>query len=256
METVSHHGRSTAYRTRGTGSPSVLFVHGSGGTHALWKAQLSRLANEYTVTAVDLSGHGESEDIETDAGPDTLDAYAEDVLAAAERVDADVLVGNSLGGAVVLTAILDHDADPQGVVLVGSGAKLAVHEDIRDWLQNDWERAIDFLHGPDRMFHDAPERYVEVSQQAMRSVGQPVTRRDYLSCHTFDVRDRLDAITCPTLAVTGEHDGLTPPTYHRYLAEHVPDCEWETIPDAAHLSMLEAPDAFNRTLGAWLDRSV
>ena len=253
METVTHHGRETAYRQRGDGGPSILFVHGSGATHGIWKAQLSRLAGDYTVTALDLSGHGESDDVDTEPGPETLDAYARDVLAVAEAVDADVLVGNSLGGAVVLTALLDHDADSTGVVLVGSGAKLAVHEDLRDLLTNDWERAIDTLHEPDRLFHDADDRYVTVSRQAMRDVGQSVTRRDYLSCHTFDVRDRLDEITYPFFALTGIHDELTPPDYHEFLAEHVPDGTWATVGGAAHLCMLETPEAFNEALVEWLD---
>lgn len=253
METVTHHDRETAYRQRGDGDVSILFVHGSGATHGIWKAQLSRLAGDYTVTALDLSGHGESEDVDSEPGPGTLDAYARDVLAVSGAVDADVLVGNSLGGAVVLTALLDHDADPRGTVLVGSGAKLAVNEALRDLLANDWERAIDVLHEPDRLFHDADDRYVSVSRDAMRAVGQAVTRRDYLSCHTFDVRDRLDEVTCPFFALTGVHDELTPPGYHEFLADHVPDGHWATIADAAHLCMLETPQAFNETLVEWLD---
>lgn len=264
METVTHDGRTTAYRTRsGAGSregesPSLLFVHGSGATHGIWKAQLARLPQnmDCSVTALDIAGHGESDDIDTDPGPETLDAYAEDVMAVGATVDADVLVGNSLGGAVVLTALLDHDATSglglDGVVLVGSGAKLTVHKDIRNWLANDWERVVDFLHEPDRLFHDADDRYVSMSREAMRNVGQPVTRRDFRSCHTFDVRDRLDEITCPLFALTGEQDGLTPPSYHEYLAENVPDGEWTMIPDAAHLSMLETPESFNGELREWL----
>lgn len=252
METVTHHDRETAYRTRGDGDVSVLFVHGSGATHGVWKAQLSRLADDYAVAALDLSGHGASDDVDTEPGPDTLDAYARDVLAVADAVDADVLVGNSLGGAVVLTALLDHDADPRGTVLVGSGAKLAVNEELRDLLANDWEGAIDVLHEPGRLFHDADDRYVSVSREAMRDVGQAVTRRDYLSCHTFDVRDRLDEISCPFFALTGAHDELTPPGYHEYLAEHVPRGTWTTVDGAAHLSMLETPEAFNEALVEWL----
>lgn len=263
METVTHDGRTTAYRTRdgpdarSGAAPSLLFIHGSGATHGIWKAQLSRLASDYPVSALDLSGHGRSDDIDTEPGSDTLDAYAQDVLAVADGVGADILIGNSLGGAVVLNALLDHAApgrlDLDGVVLVGSGAKLTVHEDLRDWLANDWDHVIDFLHAPDRLFHDADDRYVQMSRDAMRAVGQAITRRDFFSCHTFDVRDRLDEISCPLFALTGEYDGLTPPAYHEYLAENVSDAEWTTIPDAAHLSMLEDPEAFNAALTGWLD---
>ncbi|SEW29667.1 alpha/beta fold hydrolase [Halobacterium jilantaiense] len=257
MQTVSHHGRTTAYRVRGDGAGApALFVHGSGGTHAVWKSQLARLAGDRPVAALDLSGHGESEDIATDSGPATLDAYARDVLAVADAVDARVLVGNSLGGAVVLTAVLDHDASPDAVVLAGSGAKLTVLDDLRDWLageDGDFSRAVEFLHGDDLLFHDPDDRELAFSKTAMRECGRAVVERDFLSCHTFDVRDRLGEVDVPVFALTGEYDRLTPPAFHEHVAEHVQDGAWTTVGDAAHLSMLEVPEEFNDALSEFLD---
>ncbi len=255
METVSHHGRETAYRVsdRSTGSAPALFVHGSGGTHEVWKSQFARLSSDRPIVGLDLSGHGESEDIDTEAGSETLAAYAQDTLAVTEATDARILVGNSLGGAVVMTALLDHNPDVDAAVLVGSGAKLGVLEDLQDWLADDFDRAVDFLHGEDRLFHDPDERLDRLSRATMRAVGQAVTHRDYLTSNAFDERDRLDRIDVPTLAITGEYDGLTPPEYHEYLADHIPDAEYQILPDAAHLSMLETPAAFNDAFRAFLD---
>jgi len=256
METVTHDGRTTAYRVRGDGPGApALFVHGSGGTHAVWKSQLARLADDRPVAALDLSGHGESEDVATDPGPATLDAYARDVQAVARETGAGVLVGNSLGGAVVLTAVLDHGASPDAVVLAGSGAKLAVLDDLRDWLAGEdggFDRAVEFLHGDDLLFHDPADRELAFSKTAMRECGREVVERDFLSCHTFDVRDRLGEVDSPVFALTGEHDRLTPPAFHEYVAEHVQDGAWTTVDDAAHLSMLETPDRFNDELRSFL----
>ena len=58
--------------------------------------------DRFPVAALDLSGHGESDDVDAEPGYTALSAYVDDVLAVAEAVDADVLVGNSLGGAVLL----------------------------------------------------------------------------------------------------------------------------------------------------------
>lgn len=253
METVTHRGRTTAYRRsdRADGEP-ILCVHGSGGTSAVWTAQLSRLSRERPVIALDLSGHGESDDIDADSGWSTLSAYADDVLAVAEETGASTFVGNSLGGAVLLHVALERDADIDALVLAGSGARLAVLDDLLAWLDDDFERAVEFLHGPDRLFHDPDERYVTQSKDAMFEVGQAVTRRDFRSCHTFDVRDRLAEIEAPTLAIGGEHDQLTPPHYHEYLADELPNGEYATVPDAAHLAMLEAPEAFNDEVAAFL----
>jgi pimeloyl-ACP methyl ester carboxylesterase len=272
MATVTHHGRTTAYHRsdRGATGDPVLFVHGSGGSHEVWKAQLGRLSSTVPVVAVDLSGHGDSEDLSgTDLGWETLSAYADDVLAVARETDAATVVGNSLGGAVAMHLVLERSFDPDALVLAGSGAKLSVLDDLLAWLDGgsanadadalddgtvgDFDRAVEFLHGEDRLFHDPDDRYVDLSKEGMRAVGQRVTRRDFRSCHTFDVRDRLDEITVPTLAVVGEHDQLTPPQYHEYLAENVRDGRYADIEDAAHLAMLERPEAFNETLLDFLD---
>lgn len=250
MQSVHHDGRETAYRVadRAASGPTLVFVHGSGGTHEIWKSQLARLSSEYRIVALDLSGHGRSADVATDDGPTAREGYVEDLLAVTEAVDGDVLVGNSLGGAVVLSALLDRNPPVDAAVLAGSGAKLAVLDDLREWLAGDFDRAVEFLHGEDMFFHDPDPRLDDLSRECMRAVDQRVTERDFLASHTFDERDRLDAVPVPTLALTGEYDRLTPPTYHEYLAEHVPAGEWTTVPDAAHLSMLEAPDRFNEAL--------
>jgi pimeloyl-ACP methyl ester carboxylesterase len=257
METASHHGRRTAYRRHdrgGDGAP-VLFVHGSGGSHDVWKAQ-TRLADERPVIAMDLSGHGESDDVDASPGFETLSAYVDDVVAVAEATDARVLCGNSLGGAAVLRVVLARELPLEAVVLTGVGARLAVLDDLLQWLRSDFERAVAFLHEPNRLFHDPEDELTAVSREALLETGQAVTERDFRTCHTFDVRSRLGDVDVPTLAVAGEHDALTPPWYHESLAEGVPDGRWTTVADAAHLAMLERPEAFNDAVTSFLDERI
>ena len=255
MERIAHHGRETAYRVsdRGGGGPGLLCIHGSGGSAGVWKSQ-SRLADRAPVVALDLSGHGESEDVDSTAGPDALEAYVEDVVAVAQETDSTVLVGNSLGGAVAMWTALDRDLPLDGLVLTGTGARLAVLDDLLAWLADDFDRAIEFLHAPDRLFHDPDERSLDLSKQAMRQAGRAVTERDFRTCHAFDVRGRLGELDVPAVAIVGEHDKLTPPHYHEFLADTMPDCGLAVVEDAAHLAMLETPEAFNAALESFLDR--
>ena len=258
MDTVSHDGRETAYRQTkpGEDGPGVVYVHGSGGSHRIWAYEYGPNGPSDPAVALDLSGHGESDDIGTEAGPETLDAYADDVIAVAEATDASVLVGNSLGGAVVQHVLLERDFDAAAAVLTGSGAKLAVDEGLRDLLADDFETAIEVLHGDDLLFHDPDEQMIEQSVGTIREAGQAVTRRDFLTCHEFDVRDRVGEIDVPVLAVTGEHDGLTPPWYHEFLAEQIPESQLALIEDAAHLAMAEQPVAFTETVRTFLDERL
>mgnify|MGYP000200472239 CR=1 FL=1 len=263
MESVRHHGRATAYREADdsradvAGSDqTVCYVHGSGATHRVWAGQYGAGGPTGAAVALDLSGHGESDDVETGPGTPTLDAYARDVVAVARETDATVLAGSSLGGAVALWVTLETDFDPEGLVLAGTGARLPVAADLREWLRDDFDRAVEFLHGPDRLFHDADERVVERSKAQLRATGRAVTERDFLTCHRFDVRDRLDAVGAPAIAVVGEYDGLTPPSYHESLAAELRDCEYAEVPDAAHLAMAERPRAFGDAVAAFVRERV
>ena len=255
MKRVSHHGRGTTYRrsARTDEGPGLLCVHGSGGNAGVWKSQ-SRLADRTPVTAMELSDHGESGSLTAGAGYEALSGYADDVVAVAEATGDRVLCGNSLGAAVAMLVALDRDIDLDGLVLAGAGARLPVLDDLLVWLQSDFDRAVEFLHGPDRLFHDPDDELVEISEAAMRETGQAVTARDFRTCHEFDVRERLDEIDVPTLAVVGEHDQLTPPHYHEALSEGIPYCEVAVLDDAAHLAMLEQPTAFNSAVESFLDR--
>lgn len=255
METRRHDGRETAYRlARPDGDgPTALYVHGSGGTHRVWATQYGPEGPTHPAVALDLSGHGDSEDVDTPAGAETLRAYADDVCAVARATDADILMGNSLGGAVVQEVLLERDLDLDGAVLAGSGAKLAVTEELRSLLADDFETAIDVLHEDNRLFHDADTQADRRSRETMRAVGRAVTERDFLTCHTFDVRDRLGEISVPVLALVGEYDELTPPRYHEYLAEKIPKGSLAVLDDAAHLAMVEQPEAFAAAIASFVE---
>jgi len=254
VNTVTHDGRTVAYRETdyGDGTP-VVYVHGAGGDHRLWVEQYAPDGVGPAV-ALDLTGHGESDDATLDPGRETLDAYADDVVAVAEATDAAAVVGNSMGGAAALWATLERGLDPEALVLCGTGAKLAVGDDLLDLLDADFEAAVDALTAPDLLFHDADEETVARATDAMRAVGAAVTSRDFRTCDWFDVRERLGEVDARCLAITGEHDGMTPPSFTQFLGEQLPDCETALLDDCAHLSMLERPDAWNERVRTFLDR--
>jgi pimeloyl-ACP methyl ester carboxylesterase len=233
-----------------------LYVHGSGATHRVWGHQYAPSGPTHPAVALDLSGHGDSDDIDSDAGTATLDAYADDVVAVGRETDADVLVGNSLGGAVAQWVALERDWTPEAIVLLGTGSELPVFEGLQEWLADGWDRAVEFLHERDRLFHDTDHEAVSRSREGMEEVGQAVTRRDFMTCHGFDVRDRLGEIDVPVLAVCGEHDKLTPRAYHETLAREVPDGEVSFVPDAAHLAMVEQAEIFNDIMAEFIEDAV
>ena len=53
--------------------------------------------------------------------------------------------------------------------------------------------------------------------------------------------DRIHELTLPTLIVVGENDILTPLKYARFLHEHIPGAQLETLPGAGHSLPTEHP---------------
>lgn len=246
--TIRHDGRETQYWVDEDPDegPLVLFVHGSGCTSEVWVEQTDR--DGHAAAAVDLSGHADSEDIDTEAGPETMRAYARDVEAVAREVDADVLVGHSLGGAVVQTQLLDGEYTPSAAVLAGTGAKLGVGPGLEGALGGDIDPVISFMRQHDILFHDGEHEHLEPALEIIRGEGMAMLRRDLLSCNEFDVRDRLEEIEIPCLCIVGSEDKLTPTTLSSYLAEHIPNSEYAEVPEAAHMAMMEQSERFNESL--------
>ncbi|HUR74227.1 MAG TPA: alpha/beta fold hydrolase, partial [Sporichthya sp.] len=54
------HGYRRAFRTAGSG-PALLLLHGIGDSSDTWEPVLTELAENYTVIAPDLLGHGRSD---------------------------------------------------------------------------------------------------------------------------------------------------------------------------------------------------
>lgn len=252
--TLTHEDRRIAYRLdeRGGDGDAILYVHGAGGSHRVWTRQF-RLARERPIGALDLSGHGDSEDVEADPGWETLSAYASDVLAVAEAIDARFLVGHSLGAAVTLHLLDRRDLAPDGLVLIGMGRRLPVHADILAMARDDFDGMIAFLHAPGRLFHDPDPELIEASREAMRQCGRAVTHRDFASSDRLDFGDVIARIDVPTRVICGEHDRLTPPSANAELAEGLPRGSFAVVPEAAHMPMLERPGATNQRLRTFFE---
>lgn len=246
METVTHDGRTTAYHSADGDTPTVCYIHGAGGSHRVWSKQFD--GENLSAVAPDLSGHGDSDDVSAAAGSETVEAFADDVVAVCEASDATVLCGNSMGGAIALWIALERDLDLDALVLADSGAKLGVDPAFLETLASDFEAAIETLHAPGMLFFEPTEALVKDSLESLDAAGRSITLRDFETCDSFDVRDRLDEIELPTLALCGEHDKLTPPKFHEYLVDALPNGKFRTIEGAAHMPMLERPDAFNEAI--------
>lgn len=229
-------------------APAVICLHGAGGSHLNWPPEIRRLPGAETFV-LDLPGHGRS----SGAGCQTIDAYAAGVIATLEALNLPraVVLGHSMGGAVALQTALSHPERVQGLVLVGTGARLRVAPAILEGLLEAPERAIALI-AEWAFATDAPAELKRAGEQVMAQTPPAVLHGDMIACDGFDVTGRLGEIAAPTLVITGTADRLTPLKYAQFLAREIPGAELHPVENAGHMVMLERP----QTVGEAVARFV
>jgi pimeloyl-ACP methyl ester carboxylesterase len=227
-----------AHATAGSGSPAVCLVHGTGGSSAVWEHQLDGLADLGRIVAVDLPGHGRSGGAITKRIEDAAAVVAE--FLDEMEIGKIVVGGHSMGGAIAQQFALAYPNRVEGLILVGTGARLRVLPRLLELLATDYERGVDLLMslavGP-----DAPAELRKALHRATADTAPGVVLGDLQACNAFDVMRRISTVTAPTLVICGEEDQLTPPKYARFLGEHIAGARVVVVPGAGHYVQVEKP---------------
>ena len=129
MPTAKINGINQYYEVHGDG-PAVVFLHGSGGNHAIWWQQVGYFARRYKTITLDLRGFGKSEN--PPGGPDCLDIPA-DVIGLLDhlKIDKAAVVGQSLGATACLRLAVAYPKRISAVVLAASEGSIK-HADLAD----------------------------------------------------------------------------------------------------------------------------
>ncbi len=118
-ENVDAGGGSLRYAKRGSGDETVILIHGFGGDLDNWLFNIDAIAENATVYALDLPGHGQSG--KAIANP-SVEGLARTVLAFMDalKVEKAHLVGHSLGGAIAMQVAKAAPARVQSMTLIAS----------------------------------------------------------------------------------------------------------------------------------------
>jgi pimeloyl-ACP methyl ester carboxylesterase len=270
---IELHGHRVIYRIAGSGPPVVL-IHGMVNSSRHWESVALRLAEEYTVIAPDLLGHGDSAAVRGDYSLGAHAASIRDLLAAI-GVDRATIVGHSLGGGVAMQFFYQFPQRTERLVLVSSGGLgrevspllrgaalpgaaallwLAAHPRLVSMLERTGERLQE--RGSRRGV------YLQAIVRALGPLGEPGARKAFL--HTLrsvidahgqrvSARDRLYLLgPVPTLIVWGERDHTIPLSHGWEAHQAIPGSRFEALPGAAHFPHLEDPDGLAGVLHDFL----
>ena len=268
----------------GGSGPTMVLVHGLGGSHANWAAVGPTLAARARVLAPDLAGFGRTPLVGRSATVQANRRLLDRFLDAVSDGPA-ILVGNSMGGLIALLEAARRPGKVAGLVLVGPAqprprrtlvdpivgltfaayALPGIGECVLRW------RAARL--GPERLVHRtlslccadvtrvAPEMiaaHVALARerqampwahaaflQAARSIIGLLARRRHLAKVIASVR-------APTLVVQGTEDRLVPLAASRATVARRPDWSLAVFEGIGHVPQLEAPERFIETVVSWL----
>lgn len=225
---------------------NLVFVHGSGCSHHVWSHQVSFFQHG---VALDLPGHPKGDSLLSVA------AMSQWLLATLEKQNLHnvVLVGHSLGSAVVLQAALAHSSRVKALVLIGAGGRLKVLPQFLNALTEIVDKngpLPEFLLTPNQAIDEPLRTQINT---AMVENGAAVMLTDFLACNEFDVMDKLSSVTIPVQLIVGSEDVMTPVKYSQFLSEKLHNASLNIIDGGTHMVFAEQPEQVNHCIQGFIN---
>ena len=237
----------------GSGS-GVVFIHGAGGNHTVWRYQTRFFANRgFRVKAFDLPGHGSNR-----ASP--LDTVEEMAAWVADRIEGrSAVVGHSLGGLVALELARAHPVLVERVGLLGCGLRIAVHPELQARADERHPASVQMIVG---WSYDVvgrigghPEPGTSPARVTSRIVESEIANlgRDLHATANYELgQEAAEGLEVDGLVVAGDRDRMVSPTEVKALADSFKGATFTIIPAAGHFMMTDSPDPLRSALCSFL----
>lgn len=252
--------------------PTVLALHGAGGSTHSWAGLMPILARRHHVVAVDLPGQGF-----TRAGTKlrlglttmAIDLHA---LLQDQTWEPELIMGHSAGGALALqlATLLEHPTR-----VVGVNAALEPFDGVAGWLFPMMAKLLalnPFTSLALTMGGSAMAR----ARGLIRTTGSNIPD-DSLRCYArlFSDRNHVDStlqmmaqwdvdmlaaraftFKTPALLLAGTHDLTVPPEVSKRTAEMMVNATYAELEGLGHLAHEEAPDRVAKAISDWQDGAL
>jgi pimeloyl-ACP methyl ester carboxylesterase len=266
MATANLNGVELYFERIGEGERIVL-THGALTDGRTWRALTDLLRDRFEVVAWDRRGHSRSKD---GRGPGSVRQDADDLAALIQHLGAEPvhLVGNSSGGAVVLSLVTMHPelvksaaahepgpialldgTDDRHIVQLMEAEKRHIAR-VQDMIARDeHRRAVQYFIdevaiGPGA-WDQFPEELRDILESNTATVADDL--RDSLDRHSVDL-DTLAGSGIPLLISMGSESPVLEVAAANELANRLPAAHLQRLVGTGHIPHRTHPDAYAATL--------
>jgi class 3 adenylate cyclase/pimeloyl-ACP methyl ester carboxylesterase len=237
-----------AYQVLGEGDNDLLYCYGLGShLELLWDLPegteyLRRLASFSRLVLFDRRGTGASDGIARDAIP-TWEEWTDDLMAvldAAGSAHAAVLASLDAGLIAIMFAAM-HPERVSALILLNTAARYCWAEDYAIGLQPDAINAMvqmiaegwgtnDVTRIANPSVLDDLDLTRRISRMIRSSATPKTAAAQYAVTLRSDLRQVLPLVQLPTLVMHSTDNPLIPPSFGRYLAEHIKGAQFVELP--------------------------
>jgi pimeloyl-ACP methyl ester carboxylesterase len=261
---------SINYIDEGTGTTTLVMIHGLANYALGWKRNIVELRKYYRCIAIDLPGNGLSQSGDFPYG---IKYFANVVATFIEELNLEnvILVGHSMGGQIAITTVLEHPQIAGKLVLCAPAGfevftpwEASLYEtslSIFDYFSTDESSLMNAIY---TSFYHQPQQANDMVDDLLKlQRSYPVSdyRKMVKACiHGMlhePVFNSLHLLQLPVLVVFGERDALIPakalhPTTTRKIAEEgtaqITDASLYLIPDCGHFVQWEKANEVNKLI--------
>lgn len=230
---------------QGGSGPSLVLIHGVGLNGDAWYAMLDALTHHFSVTVVDLPGHGESARL---PGTPELADYTAKIASVLTEIDGQsVIMGHSMGALIAMDLAFEHSARVSAVIALNAIFKRS--EDAARAVQSRAD-ALENLPLPDpgptlsRWFGTAPQGELQEAAHRCRDWLQGGDRAGYAAAYRVfahvdgPAADALAVSKVAMLFITGQQEPNSTPEMSQAMARIAPFGQSHIIQGARHMMPL------------------
>ncbi|WP_296700898.1 alpha/beta hydrolase [Algoriphagus sp.] len=234
----------------------VVFIHGAGGSSAVWFKQLKDFKKQFNLLLIDLRGHGKSVDIPKAIYNEeyTFTAVTEDIIEVIDELQIPPahFMGVSLGTILVrqLAELDKHRV--KSLVMAGAVTRLTTQSRVLVFLGNTFKRIIPYM-WLYRLFAFIimPRRQHAESRNLFIQEAQKLCQKEFIRWFklTKDINPLLryfkeTDLGIPTLYVMGDQDVMFLEPVRNIIKSHK-NSILSILEKCGHVVNVERPNEFN-----------